>query len=274
MLRAVALLFLCAACGARTELDDDDGAAGADAGDASHDTGPSGPCEADGVRFCGGICPPLDPPTCPGTGCSASDRGSFSPLGEGVCWADLSGGEGVDACDACNDGDVCAERGTNLVCVPFDVCAELYALGAVTACRYADKSLYDDEPLATPSGACPASRPGVLCGGDCGACPDWTETTRCVGRSADRAFGICARAVGSELWTCGVDPSGAWSRPCPLTYIYDGPNGKDDLVCAVFDTDSVAAGAYGLCEPKGACQAAYDASGGIHCYLPNGADVR
>ena len=276
MLRTVTLAVLLAACGGRTEL----GGVGADGGldatgDVNRETGPSGPCEVDGVRVCGGGCPALNPPECPGTGCTANDRSSLTPLDDGVCWADLSGGEGVDPCDACNDGDVCAQRGEDLVCVPFDVCDKLYSLGAVTACRYADKSPFDDQPLANPQGPCPTSRAGVLCDGACGSCPDWTSN-RCVGRSAGRAFGVCARAVAQQVWTCAVDPGGSWSRPCPLTYIYDGPNGKDNLVCQVFDVDASsvqAEDAYGLCEPQGACHAASQAIGGVHCYLPSGQDV-
>lgn len=218
----------------------------------------SGPCATpEGVRICGGDrhCPWLVPPGCRGQGCTPTGAGEDT----GVCWTDLPD-KGDRLCAACEDGEVCAFRGTSeLICVPQDVCSTLWIAGDTTGCRYADKSDYTDAPLPSPSGSCPGNLGGkfALCGGDCGGCP----STPCVGRSPGRPFGICAwpDLLGPQgsISTCSVPPGAA---SC-----YD-----HSASCAVFSVaahDAPEARQYGLCLPASVCaDASRSLPGGLHCF--------
>ena len=252
-------------CGGRTVLYAAEAGVGID--DASFErTGPDGsavqdanggPCETpDGVRVCGGDhqCPWLTPPTCSGRGCTPTGAGQTT----GLCWTDLPD-KGDRLCAACNDGEVCALRGSSqLVCVSTDVCTTLWEQGDTAGCRYADKSDYTNASLPAPTDACPAGLAGqyILCGGDCGACP----STPCVGRSPGRQFGICAwlqsASPQSVISTCSVPPG---SLDC-----------DQNFACAVFQVsanDEPLAKTYGLCIPASDCdKAAQVLPGGLHCY--------
>ena len=268
----VAAIAIAAGCGGRTGL----GGASTPS-DASAESGPSGPCEIDGVRLCGGSCPALDNSQCPGRGCTTPQDSSV-----GICWSDMSDGEGTDACNACRDGDACVQRdATDLVCAPFDLCAGLAARGNASACRYADKSPFSGSSLLSPGSTCPVDKPGTLCGGACGDCPSWT-LQRCTGRSASRPFGVCPRVIventfdPADVAACSVDTSGNAVVACPVPEMYDPPKGKPEpAVCMVFaGGDEHDARAYGLCMPKSDCQTINTGlPGGVHCFL-DGADVR
>jgi hypothetical protein len=283
------------ACGARTSplsrgeedaIDRDGSSADGNASDVAADRGPSGPCMVDGVRVCGGGCPWLSTPECPGRGCTAVfDVVSAAPEGAGVCWADAAPGGGVDLCFACHDGDACVLREPDkLVCIDIAVCAKLKDLGAGGACRYVDKQAYDGRALLTPPATCPIDKSGsvqaALCGGGCGGCPSWTSG-RCSGRSATRGFGVCAynESFGplEPIAVCSVDANGKWTRPCKSDQIDNGPYPREPAVCEVYANagalDDAAARTYGLCVPLSVCQAAAHAVGGLHCFNPLGLDL-
>jgi hypothetical protein len=237
-------------------------------------------CSVDGIRICGGDCPWLDPPACPGYGCTpALNRVTFNQEIAGVCWADMGDAE---LCQSCADGEVCVQRSTSqLLCTGIDVCNALIRLGAGDACRYADKSAYTGAALATPVGPCPSTTPGALCGGACGQCPSWTYD-HCTGRSFDRPWGVCPylKLTGGtrqpdDVDSCAVDASGRWVRPCELPTILNGPYPEEEARCLVFDVapaDMEAARAWGLCSPRSVCQAAAHAAGHIHCFRSDGFD--
>ena len=227
------------------------------------------PCVASGVRICGGGCPSLDSTQCPG-GCQpvSTVDGAHSDIG--VCWSDLAKA-GV-SCAVCNDGEACLQRSPGaLVCVPEDLCAHIWDLGAQNVCRYADKSTFDDRPLPTP-GACPSAATAIICGGGCPACPVNGEH-RCVGRSPDHPFGICPPAISgmdpnepTSVSTCSLS-AGNYAVPCPQ--LSTGP-----FACAVFHagaSDQAAAMLYGLCVGSDLCAATARAlPGGLDCYNPAG----
>ena len=196
---------LLTACGGNVVVDVDAGAgAGQSTGPASGSSSSSGvggatPCRAaDGVRLCGGAdqqCPALNPPVCPGFGCTpALDVDTFADEPAGVCWSDLPGG-GLTPCIACADGQVCVQRARDeLFCTDPAVCQALYGLGATTACRYADKAAFDDEPLPDAPDACPVvAGSNALCGGGCGACGPIGYI--CTGRSPAHPLGVCAETL-------------------------------------------------------------------------------
>ena len=278
--QSLIVCVIVASCGGRTQLGSSNGSA-----DATTETssGPSGPCEADGVRICGGTCPLLDISECPGRGCTdVLESLSDVPTSLGLCWSDMRDGEGADACTACKDGDACVQRATNqLVCVPYEICAALSERGASSACRYADKAPFTGASLSSAPATCPATKPGTLCGGGCGDCPSWT-LQRCTGRSATRPYGICPRTIlannddPTNVATCAVDTNGDWTLPCPVPQMYDPPKDKPEpAVCLVFaGGDETAARAYGVCTPESDCQSINATLvGGVHCFSSTGLDV-
>jgi len=276
------MLGLALGCGARTGVGSapaDDNLDATSSSDGANRDSPLSPCAAGGVRLCGGSCPSLSPPECPGYGCTqVLDRTTFTPLGIGVCWADL--GDEVQ-CAACKDGDACVQRAADrLVCVPFAVCEKLASLGAGSACRYADKSGYDGKPLASPTGTCPSAVEAALCGGPCGACPKWT--LGCSGRSSTRPFGVCPYTFSGydsdprNVEGCSVASDGHWLRPCTLMTILNGPRPMEPARCLIFDVptlDLEAARRWGLCSPQSVCKGAA-IQGSVHCYRSDGFDDR
>lgn len=246
----IALGLFVAACGGRTDLPDDLGS-----------TDPLGErsCEASGVRLCGGACPALGPPECPGYGCTpALDRDTLAPTSYGVCWYDLRG-HTTRPCAACEDGEMCAYRGKDdLVCVPAAVCAALWALGDRTTCRYADKTPYTGEPIPEPEG-CPGT---LACGGSCPC------GVSCIGRSPTHPFGICAPGYSDFVPTCDLLPDHTYAHSC-----------HDDYACAVFDVpaaDRVTAMHYGVCLPTDEClvtKTSLAISGGLHCFDASGHEL-
>jgi hypothetical protein len=256
------------ACGGTERLPSHgaDAAAGDDA-DAS-----STPCSAGGVRICGMGCPTLDTTSCPG-GCQPVSTLSGGDAGISVCWSDDPSADVL--CSVCSDGQACLQRTpSSLVCVPLDLCAHLWDIGVRDVCRYADKSTYDDEPLATPSG-CPADATILVCGGTCTGCPDPGSANRCVGRSPNHPFGICPPDDGaadpndpSSIAVCSFTNDG-YTVPCVQPGSPDGP-----VSCAVFQTpasDESVARLYGLCIDQGLCtQMATDFPGGLQCYDAGG----
>jgi hypothetical protein len=176
------MILVIIACGARTNVD------GNSAGDGSH--APHDTCRStDGIRICGGECPPISAPTCPGYGCTpAFDFEAARSSEYGVCWSDRAD-ESARPCGACREGEVCIQRAANeLVCTSRAVCDALAEIGAAHVCRYTDLSPYDGRQLAVQSGSCPGQQ-FVVCGGVCGGCTSGV----CTGRSPLHAFGLCNR---------------------------------------------------------------------------------
>jgi hypothetical protein len=258
----IAVVLLIAACGARTSpASNGDGFTLSDGGD---EQGTSGPCRIAGARVCGGGCPSLSDAECPGGCTAAHDRQSKEPLGVRLCWSDLKTGYGVDACDACRDGDVCIQRDrTRLVCAPESLCAGLWGRGATTGCRYADKTLYDGSALLASPSTCATKIIGGQCGGGCGPCAQIPTVLSgiCTGRSATRSVGVCSYLSGGApgdpraIHTCAWQ-AGKWLRTCPST-ITTG-SGMQKATCLVFDAGietMTVASLYGLCVPASVCSA-------------------
>jgi hypothetical protein len=232
----VALLM---ACGARDALPGADGYATT--------SGAGGPvlledCEPSDVRLCGGpTCPPADLTECPGVGCTAvSHRNTGERLELGVCWPDLDNWVN-EVCFRCEDGEVCVHHTDGQpYCAPFEVCAALNTFGAGDACRYSDRSAFTGEPLAVGDGC-----PSRLCGPGCDCLGGV-----CVGRSADKPFGLCVRKTDDR--TCSPTDRTACA----------------DSTCAVFQVgseDQPYANSRGLCVDDSACFAA-EARGYVTCY--------
>lgn len=222
------------------------------------------PCAPHGVRLCSEPECPLAVGACPGIGCTpAADRDTgVSDPDVGVCWLDIPTFL-TEVCNGCDDGEVCLHRSPDeLVCVPWEVCDSLYHFSAESVCRYADKSPFDDRPLAI--GTCPAAAKEKLCGGGCGGCPKDGGEYRCTGRSADRPHGICVRVIGPTVFSpCSFGPAGDVLQACF----------HDDL-CAVFDVAppaDVVARRFGVCLPKEDCLAKA-ALTPLHCFDQAGDD--
>lgn len=200
LIHAAFAMWLLGGCGGRTDLPSNDAS-------DPHD-GAGVTCEAAGVRLCGGACPSLEPPECPGYGCTpALDRTTLDPTAGGVCWYDLPE-HTTRACAACEDGEACAYRGPeDLVCVPRAVCSALWALGDTKACRYADKSAYTNDATPVPD-FCPPGGDGLVCGGTC-ACKE-----HCIGRSPLHPFGICTWGGPDYVRTCGLLPDHTYAHSC------------------------------------------------------------
>ncbi|MEJ7731100.1 MAG: hypothetical protein WKG00_18030 [Polyangiaceae bacterium] len=197
-----------------------------------------------------------------------------------MCWADTPN-EAALQCDACQDGQVCAQRGPEqLVCVSPEVCEALWDLGAVTVCRYADKSAYDHQPLPNPSGDCPggAASAGKICGGACGPCDvdGSSQPRRCTGRSPLHPYGVCAHETNfggtgepAAIPSCTIAADGAMLEPCATH--------GDITYCAVFDvppTDLAAARRHGICLRTKVClHVAAALPGGMTCYDDFGQQV-
>jgi hypothetical protein len=249
-----------------------DGTVGPDGGSAPGSASPQS-CVAGGVRLCGGACKWLDGATCPPSGCEAISGLGGETSAAGVCWSDDP--EATVSCATCADGDACLQRSSSaLVCVPADVCYSLWREGYQNVCRYADKAAFDDRPLPVATG-CPAGAPPVVCGGDCPACGS-SLGTRCIGRSPDHPFGLCAELENDSnpadpglLRTCSL-VGNKYRVGCP----WGGSSSAPSYSCAVFRTgpaDQAAAKAAGLCMRAEACQAAaVTLPGGLDCYGENG----
>lgn len=218
-------------------------------------------CEPAGVRLCGpSPCPELGFEQCPGVGCSAvSDCESGQPLDAGVCWSDVDDWFN-QKCIACPEDQACVHRAEDgyLYCVPMGVCHSLFALGAGGSCRYADKSSFDDRPIAE-STTCPTNDHGLICGG---ACLDCFTDGECIGRSSSQPFGICFHASYQPL-----------GRSCSPDTASDCGGGE--LVCAVFalaDGDQVVANDYGVCVEVSGCLEA-SAAGIVYCFDTDGHEL-
>lgn len=237
------LLTLLLGCGGRT-LEE-----GSPGGGGSTSAGPPDPvaCEAAGIRLCGGPCDPLGFEGCPGVGCTpVGDRVTGEALDVGVCWPDIP--EWVNkSCFACDEGEVCVHDALGgLYCVPTEVCSALWALGATTACRYADKSSFQNLPIADLPYCVGGSD---VCGGDCGGC---FPNVHCVGRSATQSFGVCM--------------SNSLLAPCTK----QDPSTCSIGMCATFrvpEEDQAVADRFGGCVKKSVCASAQEA-GIINCYSP------
>lgn len=254
---ALAGVLVVPACSGRviTQQGGTGGAAGA-AGSA----GETGSCVTpSGVRLCGAGCGWLDAPDCPGLGCArGEDIMTGKAVDAGVCLPDI-GGDITGQCWDCPDGDACFDQnGVGLVCVPLEVCRELWLLGVKNVCRYADKSAYDGRPLADPGSKCPD--PNEMCGGHCGCA--FPGLRSCTGRSADRRLGIC---VSTDLGYVRCQVSPGKSNDCPAL------GGR--TVCGVFENagDQSAALAYGACLYPDSCRyLRAHLPGGFLCYDRNG----
>jgi hypothetical protein len=214
----------CVACGARSGIE-------AEVLSNQDAAAPHSPCtSADGVRICGGACPPIAPPACPGFGCTpAFSLATHAQSFAGVCWTDRFD-KSARPCGACANGEVCIHRGDlELVCTSRDVCDTLWDLGARDVCRYTDLSPYDRKPIATSHATCPVDH--VSCGESC------LECSICTGRSPSRVFGICNAQYGmfDPPWTC----SNHCAQNCAA---FEGPSIPTNLALA-----------YGLCLPSADC---------------------
>lgn len=234
------------------------GGSGGTAG-AAGTGGQTGSCVTpSGVRICGAGCGWLNAPECPGLGCArAADITTGKAVNAGVCLPDI-GGDITQQCWDCPDGDACYDQqGVGLVCVPLEVCRELWLLGVKNVCRYADKSAYDGRSLATPGSQCPSSL--YLCGGPCGCGPPQT----CTGRSADRKYGACLASDSTAFVRCEVD-SGK-SNTCDPVAI---------STCGVFKdapADQAVARSYGVCMDSVDClYLRAHLPGGFLCYDTHG----
>ncbi|MEZ4220759.1 MAG: hypothetical protein R3B13_07490 [Polyangiaceae bacterium] len=272
LLGVLVLLTACfASCGGRSTSDNAAGNAGTGGTGGSAGIGGSAGVGATGgtscktsagVRLCGGDanCAWVAGDECPGGGCARPfdhDLGGDSVAG--ICYSDL-GDKGSRACLECEDGEVCLERYENdLVCVPEEVCAKLWKLGARGVCRYSDLSAYDGRPLPRLS-TCPHADPKtwtLLCGGACPTCKS-DFPTPCSGRSPDHPQGFC-----SYDWKwCALSESG-----------YDQPCDKE-LNCGVFHVgskDANVAKQYGRCLAQDDCALmAQELPGGFDCYDADG----
>lgn len=227
-------------------------------------------CSARGVRVCGGDCPTLDTASCPGFGCAPTlDVTNEQPTAYGVCWSDLPDG-GMTPCNACPDDSGCLERNSGeLICVPLEVCAALWALGGRTVCRYADKSAYDHRALTEPAGVCPVGPvegDAVACGGACPSCaieglPPYLQA--CSDQSPNHPFGICVHALANGA-PCSLSPQGGYAVPCAF----------GEGACGVYQDDAAdqpVARVYGTCVPMGTCKAIAAAlPGGFLCFDKHG----
>lgn len=226
-----------------------DGAAGGTASDAAADADaalPFDPCRTpSGVRICGNGCGELDQSVCPGLGClDALDIGSGKTTGAGVCLSDLP--VPVLGCWFCPDGTTCVElEQQGLICVAEDVCRSLAALGAASACRYADFTVYDGRPLAVASGTdCPKR----ACGPGCGDCEG--PVTRCSGRSADFGYGYCFDVITTDACSAN-EPMPFYCGAC-ATWL--APTGGGDPALEL-----------GLCAEDSDCEE-YEATGRMSCH--------
>lgn len=216
------------------------------------------PCLAAGARLCGGACPELPAPECPGYGCTHTlSTVTEQETAAGVCWSELAD-RGTRLCPAgCADGEVCARRdGDELVCVPEEVCFDLLALGGGDGCVYADLTRYDGEALGPQPDDCPPGGAGLLCGG-CG-CPG-----RCIGRSPDTPWGLCVRA-DRPLTGCSLHPTEAqFVSSCFYASLGIG----QEPVCMLFDVEpSSFARANGVCVSRERCLALAALTGRLQCY--------
>lgn len=171
-----------------------------------------------------------------------------TPSSGGACLADLPD-EAQSPCVACLDGEACLTKNNgDLVCVSIDVCHALWDIGVRDVCRYADKSLYDDKPLAPAPSTCPVV--GLVCNQKCG-CARADE--RCTGRSATRGWGICTPGVPGPVKGCRLHQSGT-----SLSYSTWCADFQPEIwACAVFDngpSDPTIDLDYGLCMTTVQCQ--------------------
>jgi hypothetical protein len=241
-----ALVLLAGACGARDSLPVGMGGAAPVENVGGVD------CAPEGVRLCGGPCPPPEAIDCAGDGCTpTAHRDDLSPADMGVCWPDLDAWVS-SPCIACEEDEACLHRAAGgLWCVPREVCSTLFAMGRADLCRYPDKTPFTDQPLAEAPG-CPAVDT-TLCGGGCGECAPFDF---CVGRSATRPFGLCVDNVSGPTQCSPDDPTLQGACYELLEY------------CATFRTepaDQGVANQYGVCEPEERCLAAA-AAGVVACY--------
>ncbi len=252
-MRACALMLLAVvSCASRSELGEG-GSAATGGGSTTSSTGsalqPTNLCSPASVRLCDGAQCPAPPCQC----MPASDRDTSTPSEAGLCWTDLADWPN-DECYACEDGQACIHRATDeLHCAPLDVCVSLAALGASNVCTYADKSPFDDRPLAV-GGACPV-QDHSLCGGGCGDCQ---TNFRCTGRSADRGFGVCVplSPLDKKPFPCSYGDTGPAQTPCLEQYNY---------FCAVYKSSNERlARHYGMCMQLGPCKSASQIVG-LHC---------
>ncbi len=256
VIAAAAVVLVVPACSGSviTQQGGTGGAAGVGGG-----AGETGSCVTpSGIRLCGAGCGWLDAPDCPGLGCAkGEDINTGKAVDAGVCLPDI-GGDITGQCWDCPDGDACFDQhGVGLVCVPEEVCRELWLLGVKNVCRYADKSAYDARPLAAPGSKCPDAY--HMCGGPC---PCAGPPLTCTGRSADRRFGLCTD-TDSPYVRCEVQ-TGQWNG-CATGY-----------TCGVFKNagDQPAALAYGVCMGADGCRyLRAHLPGGFLCYDPNGNEL-
>jgi hypothetical protein len=237
-------MLLVGACGSRSGIDDvDDGGVVDGWADVQ---APHEPCRsADGVRLCGGRCPQLSAPECPGLGCTPAfetTSGGASPYG--VCWTDRADKSSVP-CGACKENEVCIHRGpAELVCTSRQVCDALAELGATDVCRYTDLTPYDGRPIATSSAPCPSASVEI-CGGRCRK--SCGIERYCTGPSPTNALGVCNRSYGSVYpHTC---------KTCPQCAVFERGGASQSLAFA-----------YGVCMNVADCLAIAGFVG-VGCYL-------
>lgn len=228
---------LVCACGARAELDDQDGAVQLTEGGVSGD-----PCVvvSGGTTYavCNGgpnDCFPLDKqfqPPCDGCLASSADTTSLCTT------KTFSPSFGIPA----TDGEVYVELRppSAWAPVPFDVGTLLAQNGAASSVRYADWTPWTGAPLPSPD-TCPSFADFTICGGNCGICKN---DEFCTGRSPSHPYGICVPnniACAQDLWTC--------------------PTGR---ACAFFPETQNRAG---FCLTTSGCQnAVTEYPGGIECH--------
>lgn len=221
----------------------------------------AGSCNVGGAKICGGACGDCSAP------CTAlvTTAGTTSPFG--ICFGALPD-QGHTPCAVCDTGEGCVERANDeFVCVPLDVCASLLDLGAQDVCWYADKSVYDGQPIIAPA-SCDDPRVdhvADMCGGACGACEvQYGALDRCVGQGPTHPAGVCVKGFGnakdpSHSLTCAVDEGGNVSVPCA--------NGDRCAIDPSPPADAHAARVNGLCVDAVVCAA-------LAKVLPGGLDCR
>jgi hypothetical protein len=216
------------------------------------------PCVAGGARLCGGPCPELPAPECPGFGCTPTlSTVDGLATGAGVCWSELED-QGARLCPvSCSDGEVCARREDDeLVCVAEEVCFDLLTLGGGDGCRYAELSPYDGEALGPSPDDCPPGGAGLLCGG-CG-CPGV-----CLGRGPDLPWGVCAHDTPHPpLKPCSLHPSeDELIVDCSPSSLGEEP------VCMLFQAEpETLSRAHGVCVKRSRCLALATLTGRVRCY--------
>lgn len=186
---------------------------------------------------------------CPPVGCTAvGDRESLAAEPAGVCWPDIDHWVS-QSCIACEPGDVCVTRSAGgLFCVPFELCHALELLGAGDSCRFADKSAFDDRPLA--KALCP-DVPGI-CSEDCERCQ---LGDHCTGRSSSQPFGLCVRGA-AEARGCDAAAADCFSFELCASFV-------------VPSADQPVADAFGVCVRSEDCLGAAS-MGVVRCYDKQG----